>query len=352
MLQKGVSIVMPCLNEAKTLPICIMKAQKSLQKIGIEGEIIVADNGSSDDSVNIAYYHGVKVVNVEKKGYGSALKEGIRAAKYEYIIMGDSDDSYDFSNISPFIEKLDEGYDLVMGNRFKGGIEQGAMPFSHRYIGNPLLSGLGRLFFKTDIGDFHCGLRAFRKESIDKIGLCTSGMEYASEMVVKAVLFHLKITEIPCKLYCDGRNRPSHLRSIPDGFRHMEFLLIYSPKWLFAYPGVFSFLLGLLLTVAIYIHPLHIGRIQFEATTMLYSALMMLIGIQCIQFSVFSSMYAERIGQIPKTKNFAHKVVKKLILYGYKISALVMIIGGGRNDLYISCLGKNEFRRSKHELDM
>ena len=192
MLQKGVSIVMPCLNEAKTLPICIMKAQKSLQKIGIEGEIIVADNGSSDDSVNIAYYHGVKVVNVEKKGYGSALKEGIRAAKYEYIIMGDSDDSYDFSNISPFIEKLDEGYDLVMGNRFKGGIEQGAMPFSHRYIGNPLLSGLGRLFFKTDIGDFHCGLRAFRKESIDKIGLCTSGMEYASEMVVKAVLFHLK----------------------------------------------------------------------------------------------------------------------------------------------------------------
>lgn len=328
-LKKGLSIVMPCLNEAKTLAVCIEKAQKSIERMGISGEVIVADNGSTDESVSIAECCGAKVVNIQEKGYGSALRGGIAASEYEYVIMGDADDSYDFSNIDSYVAKLDEGYELVMGNRFKGGIEPGAMPFSHQYIGNPLLSGLGRLFFKTDIGDFHCGLRAFRKDSIDKIGLCTTGMEFASEMVVKSVLFGLKIAEVPCKLYPDGRDRPPHLRSIPDGLRHLEFLLLYSPKWLFAYPGLFLLILGLVLTVGIYIQPIQIGRVQFEVTTMLYSALIMLIGFQFIQFSVFSGIFAKRIGQVPKTTEFTKRIIDFLNRYGYKISIFIMLIGAG-----------------------
>lgn len=199
---------MPCLNEERTVAVCIKKALQFLNDSGLEGEVLIADNGSTDRSVEVAEENGARVIHVEEKGYGSALSGGINAAEFEYIVMGDADDSYDFSALHEFIKKLDEGYELVMGNRFKGGIEKGAMPFSHRYIGNPLLSGLGRLFFKTDIRDFHCGLRAFRKSSIMRLSLCTTGMEFASEMVVKACLFNLKTTEIPCRLYPDGRNCP------------------------------------------------------------------------------------------------------------------------------------------------
>lgn len=325
--RKGISIVMPCLNEEKTIEKCINKAVQAIKDMELEGEVIIADNGSTDQSIKKAQLCGAKVVNVKHKGYGAALRGGIAVAEYDYIIMGDADDSYDFSDVSQFVLKLDEGYDLVMGNRFKGGIEKGAMPFSHQYIGNPFLSGLGRLFFKTKIGDFHCGLRAFRKDSILRLNLCTTGMEFASEMVVKAVLFKLKITEVPCKLYPDGRERPPHLRSIPDGLRHLEFLLLYSPKWLFAYPGIFLTVLGLIFTVMIYIRPIQIGHIQFEATTMLYSAIAMLCGMQFIQFSVFSGMFAERIGQIPSTSNFVKMISNFTKNKGYIISCIIMGIG-------------------------
>ncbi len=326
-MKKGLSVVMPCLNEEKTLGSCVKKAFDSIHRLGIDGEVIVADNGSSDSSVSIAQSLGAKVISIQEKGYGSALRGGIEAASYQYIVMGDADDSYDFSSLDAFIQALDGGNDLVMGNRFKGGIEKGAMPFSHQYIGNPFLSGLGRLFFKTSIGDFHCGLRAFRKDSIEKLNLCTTGMEFASEMVVKAVLFKLKITEVPCKLYPDGRDRPPHLRSIPDGLRHLEFLLLYSPKWLFAYPGIILTLIGLLMTIAIYIQPIRIGKIQFETTSMLYSALLMLIGIQFMQFSVFTSLFAERIGQMPLSSPFTSRLLTGLNKRGYPVSVLIMLVG-------------------------
>lgn len=326
-MKRGLSIVMPCLNEERTLGICIDKAKRSIASSGLPGEVIIADNGSTDSSVRIAQEHGARVIAVSEKGYGSALRGGISAAQYEYIIMGDADDSYDFSDIEGFISKLDEGYDLVMGNRFKGGIEPGAMPFSHRYIGNPFLSGLGRLFFKAKIGDFHCGLRAFRKDKIQSLNLCTNGMEFASEMVVKSVLFSLKITEVPCKLYPDGRDRPPHLRSIPDGLRHLEFLLLYSPRWLFAYPGILLLLLGLVFMVMIYIQPINIGKVQFEITSMLYSALAMLTGMQFLQFAAFTCIFAERIGQFPESSSFVHTLYDFMRRHGYKLAGIVTLTG-------------------------
>lgn len=325
--ERGLSIVMPCLNESKTLKICIEKAFTSIKKLKINGEVIIADNGSNDGSQKIAKECGAKVVNVKEKGYGSALRGGIAKAKYEYVIMGDADDSYDFLDLKGFIEKLDEGYELVMGNRFKGGIEKGAMPFSHQYIGNPVLSGIGRLFFKTDIGDFHCGLRAFRKDAIERLNLCTTGMEFASEMVVKSVLFNLKITEVPTKLYPDGRDRPPHLRSIPDGLRHLEFLLIYSPKWLFVYPGIIFSVIGALLVLIISFNPIQIGKVQFEITTMLYGAIMLLIGLQMLQFSVYTNIYGERIGQLPGNNTSIDKVKEFVNKKGYFVSTLIIIIG-------------------------
>lgn len=241
------TVLMPCLNEAETLATCITKAQKSIAELQISGEVLIADNGSTDGSQQIAREHGARVVDIPEKGYGSALIGGIHAAKGKYIIMGDADDSYDFLSLRPFVEKLEEGYELVMGNRFKGGIAKGAMPPLHRYLGNPVLSGIGRILYRSDIGDFHCGLRGFRKESIESLHLITTGMEFASEMVVKSTINHLRITEVPTTLSPDGRNRAPHLRSWHDGWRHLKFLLIYCPKWLFLYPGIFLTILGLII---------------------------------------------------------------------------------------------------------
>ena len=326
-LKKGLTVVMPCLNEEKTIGVCIKKAFGFMQEYGIDGEVIIADNGSTDNSAKIATELGAKVVPVKDKGYGCALRGGIDAAEYEYIIMGDADDSYDFAALHGFIDKLNEGYELVMGNRFAGGIEKGAMSFSHQYIGNPFLSGLGRILFRTKIGDFHCGLRGFRKDAILRLGLCTTGMEFASEMVVKAVLFKLKISEIPIKLYPDGRDRPPHLRSIPDGLRHLEFLLVYSPKWLFAYPGLILSLLGLIFMVAIYIHPIQIGQVEFEVTSMFYSAMVMFIGIMMLQFATFTCIFAERVGQFPPGGSVAHKMTNFLNKAGYWIALVTMVVG-------------------------
>ncbi len=241
------SVVMPCLNESLTLGICVTKARDAMARLGIRGEIIVADNGSTDGSQAIAESLGARVVPIPVKGYGSALRGGIAAARGKYVIMGDSDDSYDFTQLGDFVAKLDEGYDLVMGNRFQGGIRPGAMPFLHRYLGNPGLSWLGRLFFKCPSGDFQCGLRGFRKASIDRLELQTTGMEFSTEMVVKATLFHLKIAEIPTTLSPDGRDRPPHLRTWRDGWRYLRFMLIYSPRWLFLYPGAVLMLVGIAL---------------------------------------------------------------------------------------------------------
>ena len=234
------TILMPCLNEAETLAICIRKAKKFLSENNIDGEVLISDNGSTDGSQDIAKAEGARVVSTDIKGYGSALINGTKNAYGKYVIMGDADDSYDFLHLMPFVEKLREGYDLVMGDRFAGGIEEGAMPWSHKYIGNPVLSFIGRLFYKSKIRDFHCGLRGYNRESMLNLHLQTTGMEYASEMVVKSELNGLKIAEVPTTLSKDGRSRPPHLRSFRDGWRHLKFLLMYAPNWLLLYPGFFS----------------------------------------------------------------------------------------------------------------
>jgi glycosyltransferase involved in cell wall biosynthesis len=240
-----ISVVMPCLNEARTVGACVDKALQALRSLGIRGEVVIADNGSNDGSQQIACEHGARVITVARKGYGHALRAGIQAAQGRYIIMGDSDDSYDFSQLGPFVDRLRGGYDLVMGNRFRGGIRPGAMPWLHQYVGNPILTGVLNLFFQSPIGDAHCGLRAFPKASCARLRLATPGMEFASEMVVKASVSHQKITEVPIVLHPDGRDRPPHLRSFHDGWRHLRFMLMCTPTFLFLLPGLFLTLSGL-----------------------------------------------------------------------------------------------------------
>ncbi len=299
--QYKLSIIMPCLNEAETLGICISKAKNFLNTNNINGEIIIADNGSTDDSLQIAMELGAQVVSIKKKGYGNALMGGINAARGQFIIMGDSDDSYDFSSLEPFMRELEKGYDLVMGNRFKGGIDQGAMPFLHKYLGNPILSFIGNLFFKVGIGDFHCGLRAFRTQAIRDLNLKTGGMEFASEMVVKAKLAGLKITEVPTILSRDGRSGKPHLNSWRDGWRHLRFLLIYSPKWLFAYPGLIMTLSGICLLTALIQGQISVGRIILDVHTMLYASFAVIIGMQVLMFYLFANIFAVNRGLLPET---------------------------------------------------
>lgn len=297
--QYELTILMPCLNEAETLAVCIGKAKKYLEESGVNGEILIADNGSTDGSQQIAVDNGARVVNVPEKGYGAALIGGCNGALGKYVIMGDADDSYDFLHLGPFVEKLREGYDLVMGNRFKGGIEPGAMPPLHRYLGNPVLSFIARLFFPCKIGDYHCGLRGYNRESILKLGLVTTGMEYASEMVVKSTLNHLKIAEVPTTLKKDGRSHAPHLRSWSDGWRHLKFLLMHSPNWLFMYPGLILFFLGLVLTVILTFGNIHIGSVGLGVHTLMYSAAAMMVGFNLVMFSLFVRSYASVTGFIP-----------------------------------------------------
>jgi glycosyltransferase involved in cell wall biosynthesis len=286
------SILMPCLNEAETLEICIKKAQKSLEKLNVNGEVIIADNGSTDGSPEIAASLGARVIHVAEKGYGSALLGGIKAARGKYIIMGDADDSYDFTNLGPFLEKLRAGYDLVMGNRFKGGIAPKAMPPLHKYLGNPVLTGIGRLFFRSPCGDFHCGLRGFSKAAIQRLDLRTTGMEFASETVVKASLHGLRITEVPTTLSVDGRNRPPHLRSWRDGWRHLRFLLLYSPRWLFLYPGLLLMIVGAVVSGWLLVGPRVVDGITLDVHTFLYAAIAIVIGYQTVIFAIFTKVFA------------------------------------------------------------
>ena len=299
------SIVMPCLNEAETLATCIDKAQHYLQRSGIQGEIIVADNGSTDGSQHIARVRGARVVDVRDRGYGAALMGGINAARGRHVIMGDSDDSYDFSDLDIFVTRLREGYDLVVGNRFKGGIEPGAMPPLHRFLGNPVLTGLGRLFFSSPCGDFHCGLRGFSKAAIGRLDLRTTGMEFASEMVAKAALYELRTTEVPTPLSKDGRSRPPHLHSWRDGWRHLRFLLMFSPRWLFLYPGLFLILAGLLLGGMVLPGPVAIGGIVFDVNTLLLAMGLTLLGLQFVSFFLLAKQFAIQEKLTPIGTNFA-----------------------------------------------
>ena len=305
------TILMPCLNEAETLGICIKKAKGFLEKNNIDGEVLISDNGSSDDSVKIAESMGARVVNAPTRGYGGALITGCQKALGEYVIMGDADDSYDFENLMPFLEKLREGYDLVMGNRFKGGIEKGAMPWSHKYIGNPVLSFIGRLFFKIMFKDFHCGLRGYNRKSMLDLGLRTTGMEYASEMVVMSELAGYKIAEVPTTLKKDGRSRPPHLRSFHDGWRHLKFLLMYSPKWLFLYPGIILIIVGLIGGITLTTGQFAIGSVVFSIHTLLYCMIAIILGVNIVYFYTFTKLYAETSNFIPHDKG-----ISKLVGFG------------------------------------
>jgi glycosyltransferase involved in cell wall biosynthesis len=294
-----VSIVMPCLNEAETLASCIQKAQNAIEKDGLAAEIIVADNGSTDGSQVIAKELGVRVVPIDRKGYGSALIGGINAASGRFVIMGDADDSYDFTAIAPLIDKLHEGYDLVVGNRFRGGIESGAMPWSHRWVGNPVLTFISRVFFHTPVGDMHCGLRGFRKEAYERMRLRATGMEFASEMVIKASLKRMRIAEVPVTLRPDGRTRPPHLRTWRDGWRHLRFMLLFSPRWLFLYPGLALFAVGVLLSAILIGGPLRVGGLRLDIHTLLVAGFLALLGYQLVLFALFTKIFAIRSGFHP-----------------------------------------------------
>lgn len=297
------TILMPCLNEAATIGSCISKASGWLLHNQVDAEILISDNGSTDGSVDIATAAGARVIHAPVKGYGAALIYGIRHARGKYIIMADSDDTYDFSSLSPFLDKLRDGYDLVVGNRFKGGIQHGAMPFLHKYLGNPVLSFTGRLFFHTPIGDFHCGLRGFRQDIVSQLNLQTLGMEFASEMIVKASLFGLKITEVPATLSVTVKTRRPHLRTWRDGWRHLRFLLMYSPKWLFYIPGFVLLFTGLLLTLLTVLRPYEITKgVYFDTNTLIYSGVFINTGFSCISLGMFTTTYATEEGFLPYGK--------------------------------------------------
>jgi len=294
------TILMPCLNEAETVATCVRKAVGFLEESGIEGEVLVADNGSTDGSQQLATEAGARVVPIKEKGYGNALIGGITAAHGKFVIMGDADDSYDFTNLMPFVTELRTGKELVMGNRFKGGIEPGAMPPLHKYLGNPVLSFIGRLFFPSAIGDFHCGLRGFNRESALRLNLQATGMEFASEMVVKATLWGQDISEVPTTLKKDGRSRPPHLRSWRDGWRHLRFLLLFSPRWLFLLPGVLLFVLGIAAGAMVAAGPVTIGSVTFDVDTLVVASAAVVIGFQGVLFWLFTRVYAGSEGFLPK----------------------------------------------------
>jgi hypothetical protein len=293
---------MPCLNEAATVGSCVEKACGFLRHSGIEGEVLVADNGSSDDSRPRAQAAGARVVEVADRGYGAALAAGIAAARGRFVIIGDADESYDFGRLEGFVEKLRQGYPLVMGNRFSGGIRPGAMPPLHRYLGNPVLSFLGRLLFRTGVGDFHCGLRGFDRAALLSLDLRTRGMEFASEVVVKAVLAGWRIAEVPTTLHPDGRGRPPHLRSWRDGWRHLRFLLLFSPRWLFLYPGLALLTLGTVLTIALYIAPLQVAGAGLDIHSMLFASAGALLGLQLCLFALFARVSAQNAGLLPRQR--------------------------------------------------
>lgn len=296
------TILMPCLNEERTIGICIKKAQSWIKKRQLNAEILVADNGSSDNSIKIAQNNNARVLNVKEKGYGAALYYGALNSKGKYIIMGDSDNSYDFSNLDFFYDKLLENYDFVIGNRFQGGIEKNAMPWKNKYLGNPILSFIGRFFFNTKIRDFHCGLRGCSKKAFKKMNLKSSGMEYATEMVIKSQILKLKTAEVPTKLYKDGRNRPPHLRPWQDGWRHLKFMLLYTPKWYFFIPWFFLFIVSILFYLIIFFDTLWIGNIGFDIHTLFYAQTVMIIAFSWLLLGITVRIHSARQGYLLENK--------------------------------------------------
>lgn len=317
---------MPCLNEAESLAPCIEMAKTALETTGVAGEILIADNGSTDGSIELAESMGARVVHVKNKGYGSALQGGFAAARGKYILMGDADGSYDFRHLGRFLEKLDSGADLVMGNRFAGGIAPGAMPPLHQYFGNPGLSWLGRLFFHASVGDFYCGLRAFRRDALPTLALQSPGMELGVEMVAKASLYNLNVTEVPTTLSPDLRSRPPHLRTWRDGWRTLRFFLLYSPKWLFLYPGLTLMLLGIILGGIILPGPLHLFGARLDVSTLLYAGAAIVVGFQAVVFAVLARVYAESAGFLPDSERLRKARQIFSLEAGIVVGALLLLV--------------------------
>jgi len=337
------SIIMPCLNEAQTLETCIRKARGFLDQHRINGEIVIGDNGSTDGSVQIAERCGARVVHVPVRGYGAALYHATMAARGRFMIMGDSDDSYDFTSLMPFVEKLREGYELVMGNRFRGGIRPGAMPWKNQYFGNPGLTAIGRLFFGCPVKDFNCGLRGYSREAFVRMDLQTTGMEYASEMVIKATLMGLRITEVPTTLDPDGRKRPPHMRPWRDGWRNLRFMLLYSPRWLFLTPGVLLMIAGLAGMAVLRRGPVKIGRVNFDVHTLMYAAAAVLIGFQAVSFSVFTKVFAISEGLLPPDPRVARVGRYVSLEAGLIAGTLLLMLGLGGSVFAVTHWGGQRF---------
>ena len=347
-----VSVVLPCLNEAETLERCVRRAVETLAASGLSGEVIVADNGSSDGSQEIARRAGARVVDVPERGYGAALLGGIAAARGRHVVMGDADDSYDFGEVPAFVAKLEEGHDLVMGSRFRGRIEPGAMPFLHRWLGNPVLSFLGRLFFRVPTSDFHCGIRGFRKEAVERIGLRTTGMEFASEMVVKAALFGLRIGEIPVTLRRDGRSRPPHLRTWRDGWRHLRFLLMYSPRWLYLWPGLLLVLAGAALLAWLFPGPRHVGAATLDVHAMLGASVMVLVGVEAITFALLAKVFAATEGFLPPDPRVSRLSKLLTLEAGLVASVLLLAAGAGLCGLVVRDWAASVFNYLDYSISM
>ncbi len=324
-----VSVVLPCLDEAQTLAACIDTIKNALKLHDLVGEIIVSDNGSVDESREIALQGGARIVPVKDRGYGSALRGGIAAAKGKYIVFGDADGSYDFMDVPRLVAKLREGDDLVMGNRFKGKIHDGAMPLLHRYLGNPVLSALGRLFFGVQVGDFHCGLRGFSKAAFQTMELRSTGMEFASEMVIKAALCGLRIGEIPIELRPDGRNRPPHLRTWRDGWRHLRFMMVMCPRWLFWLPGLVLFCVSLLLAIALELGALFVGPMRFSIHTLLVAGTGMIVAVQLMTFAIYTERLAGLIGLRGTPKRSRVGLARVSLEHGLVAGLLLVVIGFG-----------------------
>jgi glycosyltransferase involved in cell wall biosynthesis len=341
--QLELSIVMPCLNEAETVASCIEEARSFLTRGDVTGEIVIADNGSTDGSAEIAAACGARVVDVPVPGYGAALRAGIATARGRYVVMGDADASYDFAHLEGFLDRLRRGDDLVVGNRFLGGIQPGAMPALHRYLGNPVLSFLGRLFYRSPIGDFHCGLRAFDRAAIVGLGLRTTGMEFASEMIVKASLNGLTVSEVPTTLRPDGRSGPAHLRSWRDGWRHLRFLLLYSPRWLFLYPGIAATLLGLLVMAWLLPGPRVVGRVVLDAQTLLYAGAAVVLGYEAVLFAVFSKIFGVTTGLLPSNPRLDRVLRRVTLETGLLAGAALAVAGLAGTGIAVAQWGSRDF---------
>jgi glycosyltransferase involved in cell wall biosynthesis len=329
-----VSVVIPCLNEANSIAFCIDKARKAFHDAGIQGEVVIGDNGSTDGSIEIAEKHGARVAHASLKGYGHALRAGIAAARGQFIIMGDADDSYDFSEVPRFVAKWREGYEVVMGNRFKGEIKPGAMPWHHQYLGNPVLSGLVKILFHTSIGDSHCGMRGFTKDVYQRMDLRTTGMEFASEFVIKAAKLGAKMTEIPITLWPDKRGRPPHLRSFRDGWRHLRFMLLYAPNWLFLGPGGLLMALGLFLVAWLLPGPRYFGATMIDIHTMFFGMIFTLLGAQIISIGLFAKIFSHS-ERFAATERALERWLKHITFEHGLIAGGVLTLVGLAGDVWV-----------------